>query len=101
MCVGVFANLSCSTGKSAAREKKLGESAKPRSGRMALVAAPTLTTMTMTCNYNVQFPFSFTSLNKPLRSFSMVTRYQDRFSDGESSSASIDPVCICLLPGDV
>lgn len=76
MCIGVFANKFCLTGKLAAREKKPEESAKLRSGRMALVAVLTLMTMTTICNCNVQFPFLFTSLSNRLCSFSMVTMCQ-------------------------
>jgi hypothetical protein len=45
------------TERSAARGKRLGESAKLRSGRTDLVAVLTLTRMMTICNYNVQFPF--------------------------------------------
>jgi hypothetical protein len=45
------------TGRSAARGKRLGESAKLRSGRMDLVVVLTLMRMMTICNYNVQFPF--------------------------------------------
>lgn len=49
--------LTClSLGRLAAQEKRLGESVRLRSRRMASVAVPTKTMMTI-CNYNVHFPF--------------------------------------------
>jgi hypothetical protein len=69
-CLIDYANYSF-TERSAAREKRPGESVKLRSGKMDSVAVLTLTRMTMTCNYNVQFPFRFWgNLSCP---FSMVT----------------------------